>query len=49
MQRLEEIHKLIENYADIDETKVLNELLRWLSEDDVNEFLDDFKRIWEID
>lgn len=49
MERLEKVHELIENFADIDQKTVLNELLRWLSEDDVNEFVDDFKRNWEID
>jgi len=49
MERLEMIYEMIENFADIEEKTVLNELLRWLSDDQVNEFVDDFKRVWDID
>ena len=49
MERLEKVHEMIENFADIEEKTVLNELLRWLSDDQVNEFVDDFKRVWDID
>ena len=49
MERLEKVQWMIENFADIDEKIVLEELLRWLSEDDVNEFVDNFKRLYEID
>jgi len=49
MERLEKVHEMIENFADIEEKTVFNELLRWLSDDEVSEFVEDFKRNWEID
>jgi uncharacterized protein YjgD (DUF1641 family) len=49
MERLEKVHEMIENFADIEEKTVLNELLRWLSDDEVSDFVEDFKRNWEID
>ena len=27
---------------------VLDELLRWMSESEVNEFVEDFKRTWDV-
>ena len=48
MERLQKVHELIQD-SGLNETTVLDELLRWLSEDEVNEFVDDFKRTWDLD
>lgn len=47
MERLEKVHELIQETG-LDETTVLESLLRWLSEDQVDEFVDDLARTWDL-
>ena len=47
MERLQKVYELIQN-SGLNETTVLDELLRWCSEDDINEFVDDLKRNWDL-
>ena len=48
MERLQKVHELMQD-SGLNETTVLDELLKWLSEDEVNEFVDDLKRTWDLD
>ena len=48
MERLQKVHQLIQD-SGLNEMTVLDELLRWMSESEVNEFVDDFKRTWDVD
>ena len=48
MERLQKVHELIQD-SGLNEMTVLDELLRWMSESDVNEFVEDFKRTWDVD
>lgn len=48
MERLEKVHQLIQD-SGLNEMTVLDELLRWMSESEVNEFVEDFKRTWDVD
>jgi len=47
MERLEKVHELIQETG-LDETTVLESLLRWLSEDQVDEFVDYLARTWDL-
>jgi len=47
MQRLEKVEAFIEHFG-LSEKSVLDELILWLSEDEINAFLDDFRCGWDL-
>jgi len=48
MERLQKVHAVLQESGFNDRT-MLDELVLWLSNDEINEFLEDFRSGWDLD